>query len=60
MSGEPWRLGALKRTTEAGLSVRAGGLPMAYVTWGWGPEGHRLIAVVNTSLFGGGSRPRLD
>jgi hypothetical protein len=58
--GAPSRLGNLKRTTEAGLSFRAGGLPMAYVTWGWGPEGHRLIAVVNTSLLGGGSRPKLN
>ena len=49
----------LKHNTAAGLSLRAGGLPVASVTWAWGSEGHRLIAVVNASLLGGGKRPSL-
>jgi hypothetical protein len=43
-----------------GASLRVGGLPAAYIMYGWGPEGHRLIAVVNTSLLGGSSRPSLQ
>jgi hypothetical protein len=50
----------LKHSTAAGFSLRAGGLPVAYLTWAWGPEGHRFIAVVNTSLLGGSSRPSLQ
>ena len=57
--GTGLRLGALKHSTAAGLSLRAGGLPVAYVTWAWGSEGHRLVATVNASLLGGGGRPSL-
>jgi hypothetical protein len=53
------KLGTLKHSTAAGLSLRAGGLPVAYVTWAWGSEGHRLVATVNASLLGGGARPSL-
>jgi len=38
----------------------AGGLPVAGIMWGWGPEGRRVIAVVNASLLGGSSRPSLQ
>lgn len=58
--GDALRFGALKHSTEAGISFRAGGLPVAYLTWGWGPEGHRFIATVNTSLLGGSTRPSLQ
>lgn len=53
-------LGTLKHSFAAGVSLRAGGLPMAHVLWAWGPEGRRFIAVVNTSLLGGSRRPSLD
>jgi hypothetical protein len=50
----------MKHSISAGASLRAGGLPVAYVMWGWGPEGHRLIATVNASLLGGSTRPSLQ
>lgn len=58
--GEGLKVSGLKHSVAAGASLRVGGLPVAYVTYGWGPEGHRLIAVVNTSLLGGSSRPSLQ
>lgn len=57
--GAALKLGTLKHSTAAGLSLRAGGLPVAYVTWAWGSEGHRLVATVNANLLGGGARPSL-
>jgi hypothetical protein len=53
-------LSHLKHSVAAGLSLRAGGLPLAHLLWAWGPEGHRIIAVVSTSLLGGSGRPALD
>ena len=58
--GEGLKLSGLKHSVSAGASLRVGGLPAAYILYGWGPEGHRLIAVVNTSLLGGSSRPSLQ
>jgi hypothetical protein len=58
--GQGLKLSGLKHSVSAGASLRVGGLPVAYVMYGWGPEGHRLIAVVNTSLLGGSSRPSLQ
>lgn len=57
--GTALRLGTLKHSTAAGVSLRAGGLPVANVSWAWGSEGHRLVATVTTSLLGGGGRPSL-
>jgi len=57
--GAALKLTQLKHSTAAGISVRAGGLPVAYLTWATGPEGHRFIATVNASLLGGSSRPSL-
>ena len=50
----------LKHSLSAGASLRVGGMPVAYIMWGWGPEGHRLIAVVNSTLLGGSGRPSLQ
>jgi len=58
--GAGLKLSGLKHSVSAGASLRAGGLPMAFLMWGWGPEGHRVIAVVNTNLLGGSSRPSLQ
>jgi hypothetical protein len=58
--GEGLKLNGLKHSVSAGATLRAGGLPMASIMYGWGPEGHRVIAVVNTSLLGGSSRPSLQ
>ena len=57
--GSGLKLGSLKHSVSAGLTLRAGGLPVASIMWGWGPEGRRVIAVVNASLLGGSSRPSL-
>ena len=57
--GAALKLSQLKHSTAAGFSLRAGGLPVASVTWAWGSEGHRVIAVVNASLLGGSRRPSL-
>lgn len=53
------KLGTLKHSTAAGFSLRAGGLPVANVSWAWGSEGHRLVATVSANLLGGGGRPSL-
>jgi hypothetical protein len=58
--GEGLKFSGLKHSVSAGASLRVGGLPVAYIMYGWGPEGNRLIAVVNTSLLGGSSRPSLQ
>lgn len=49
-----------RSSRAAGISLRFGGLPMAHLQWAWGDEGRRFVAVVDTSLLGGGSRPRLQ
>lgn len=51
----------LKHSFAAGLTLRAGGFPMVQMMFAWGgPEGHHNIFGMNTSLLGGGARPRLD
>ena len=52
-------LGSLKRSFAAGITLRAGNLPVAQLTYAWSPEGHRFIATVSTTLGGGSSRPSL-
>lgn len=50
----------LKQTFAAGLTVRAGGLPVFYLLFAWGgPEGHHTIANLSSTLLGGSSRPSL-
>jgi hypothetical protein len=50
----------LKQSFAAGLTVRAGGLPVFYLLFAWGgPEGHHTIANLSPTLLGGSSRPSL-
>jgi len=50
----------LAHSYAAGLTLRAGGLPMVYLMFAWGGhEGTHNIASMNTSLLGGSSRPSL-
>jgi hypothetical protein len=50
----------LKQSFAAGLTVRAGGLPVFYLLFAWGgPEGHHTIANLSSTLLGGSSRPSL-
>jgi hypothetical protein len=51
----------LKHSLAAGLTLRAGGLPLISLMFAWGgPEGHHNIFTLNNSLLGGSSRPLLD
>jgi hypothetical protein len=51
----------LKHSFAAGLTLRAGGVPMVSLMFAWGgAEGHHNIFNMNTSLLGGSSRPLLD
>jgi hypothetical protein len=51
----------LKHSFAAGLTLRAGGVPMVSLMFAWGgAEGHHNIFNMNTSLLGGSSRPFLD
>ena len=44
----------------AGLSLRAGGVPMVTMWWATGSgEGHHVAIRMSASLFGGSSRPSL-
>ena len=50
----------LAHSFSAGLTVRAGGLPVLSLSFAWsGPEGVHTIASVNNSLLGGSTRPSL-
>jgi hypothetical protein len=50
----------LNHSFSAGLTVRAGGLPVFYLLFAWGgPEGHHTIANLSSTLLGGSSRPSL-
>jgi hypothetical protein len=50
----------LAHSFSAGLTLRAGGLPVLTLAFAWvGPEGVHTIATVNTSLLGGSARPSL-
>ncbi len=50
----------LLHTYTAGLTLRAGGLPMIYLMFAWGGhEGTHTIVNANTSLLGGAGRPPL-
>lgn len=51
----------LRQSYAAGLTLRAGGFPMVQMMFAWGgSEGHHNIFNMNSSLLGGGARPRLD
>ncbi len=50
----------LLHSYAAGLTLRAGGLPMVYLLFAWGGhEGTHTIGSIDTSLLGGSSRPSL-
>lgn len=50
----------LKHSFATGLTLRAGGFPMVFLTYAWGGnEGTHTIANMNTSLLGGSARPSL-
>lgn len=52
--------GDLKKTFGAGLTLRAGGVPLITAWWATGGgEGYHLALRMNASLFGGSSRPSL-
>jgi hypothetical protein len=54
------RSGPLRKTAGAGLTLRAGGVPLMTVWWAaGGGEGHHLAFTMSTSLLGGSSRPSL-
>lgn len=58
---DPFDMGKLRNTFTAGLSFRAGGLPMALLTFAaGGPEGHHVALTISPSLTGGSSRPSLQ
>jgi len=45
-------------TYSAGLTLRAGGFPMVFLTFSWGSgEGTHTSASIDNSLLGGGGRP---
>ncbi len=53
-------LSNLRESYGAGLTVRAGGLPVVYFLFAWGGnEGHHTIATVSNTLLGGSARPSL-
>lgn len=50
----------LAHSFSAGLTVRAGGLPVLSLAFAWaGPEGVHTMATVNPSLLGGSARPSI-
>jgi len=50
----------LAHSFSAGLTVRAGGLPVLSLAFAWGgPEGVHTMATVNASLLGGSARPSI-
>ncbi len=50
----------LAHSFGAGLTLRAGGLPLIDLLFAWGGhEGNHTIASISNSLLGGGSRPSL-
>jgi hypothetical protein len=52
--------GTLHKTVGAGLTLRAGGIPMLTMWWATGgSEGHHVAITMNTSLLGGSVRPSL-
>ena len=53
--------GQLRKTFGAGLTLRAGGVPLMTIWWAdGGSEGHHVAVTMNSSLLGGSLRPSLD
>jgi hypothetical protein len=58
---DPFDMGRMRNTFTAGLSFRAGGLPMALLTFATGgSEGHHIALTLSPTLLGGSSRPSLQ
>jgi len=50
----------LRHSFSVGLTVRAGGLPVFYLLFGWGGnEGNHTTATISPTLLGGSARPSL-
>jgi hypothetical protein len=50
----------LRHSFNVGLTVRAGGLPVFYLLFGWGGnEGNHTTATISPALLGGSARPSL-
>ena len=50
----------LRHSYSAGLTLRAGGLPLIYILFSWGGnEGRHTTVNMDSSLLGGGTRPSL-
>jgi hypothetical protein len=54
-----WGTSSVRQSVAAGVTIRAGNLPLARVMWAWGSEGHRFIAMVSPTFLGGSSRPSM-
>ena len=48
-----WGTSSFRHSVAAGVTIRAGNLPLARIMWAWGPEGHRFIAMVSPTFLGG-------
>jgi hypothetical protein len=50
----------LQHSYTAGLTLKAGGLPVVYLLFSWGGhEGTHTTGSINNSLLGAGARPSL-
>jgi hypothetical protein len=50
----------LLHSFSAGVTVRAGGFPVVFLSFAWGgSEGHHFIGTIDSTLLGGSSRPSL-
>ena len=59
--GEALTFAGLRHSEAIGLSFRAGGLPVALLTYATGgPEGHHVALTLSPTLLGGSSRPALQ
>jgi hypothetical protein len=51
----------MRHSVGVGATVRAGGFPVVTASWHTGgSEGRHFIFTIDTSLLGGGGRPRLQ
>jgi hypothetical protein len=58
--GDQGDAGPFRKTFAAGLTVRAGGFPVAQFSWATGgSEGHHVALTISTSVLGGSTRPSL-
>ncbi len=61
VASQDGRFGDLRHSYTIGLTVRAGGLPVAVASWSTGgAEGSHFSFTISTSLLGGSPRPALQ